>query len=36
MGCAGDWMSWSEGAYLGANSENSQQSCGEKPNLMFT
>jgi hypothetical protein len=31
-----DWMSWSEGAYLGANSENSQQSCGEKPNLMFT
>jgi hypothetical protein len=25
----GDWTSWSDGYYLGVNSENSQQSCGE-------
>ena len=25
----GDWTSWSHGCHLGANSENSQQSCGE-------
>jgi hypothetical protein len=25
----GDWTSWSDGGYLGANSENSQPSCGE-------
>jgi hypothetical protein len=25
----GDWTSWSDGYYLGANSENSQESCGE-------
>jgi hypothetical protein len=25
----GDWTSWSDGGYLGANSENSQPSCGK-------
>jgi hypothetical protein len=24
----GDWTSWSDGCYLGANSEDSEQSCG--------
>jgi hypothetical protein len=26
----GDWTSWSDGCYVDANSENSQQSRGEK------